>query len=97
MLFRIRLFLSGKYYLNKNNAMKINQFYKIFNVIIYLVVMNFFFLQGVYAEDISNRTKVVKYSGRSITERHPYTNFYTYSVADLNEKIAEIKKTKIAF
>ncbi len=59
--------------------------------------MNFFFIQGVYAEDISSDTIVVKYSGRSITERHPYTNLYTYSVADLNEKIAEIKKIKMPF
>ena len=59
--------------------------------------MNFFFIQGVYAEDISNDTMVVEYSGRSITERHPYTNFYTYSVADLNEKIEKIKKTKMPF
>ena len=77
--------------------MKINQFYKFFNVTIYLVVMNFFFLHGVYAEDTSNRTKVVKYSGRSITERHPYDSLYMYSIADLKEKIADIKKAKMPF
>ena len=80
--------------------MKINQFYKTFIVIINLVVMNFFFIQGVYAEDISSDTMVVKYSGRSITERHYVTtdnNLYIYSVADLNEKIEKIKKAKMPF
>ena len=77
--------------------MKNNQFHKILNVIIYLVVMNFFFIQEVFAGDISNDTKVVEYSGRSITERHPSDSLYMYSVADLKEKIAEIKKVKVPF
>ena len=77
--------------------MGINQFYKTFNVIIYLAVMNFFFTQGVYSEVISGNTKIVKYENRSITERHPSDSLYMYSVADLKEKIAEIKKVKVPF
>lgn|SRR5574344_492135 len=77
--------------------MKINQFYKTFNVIINLVVMNFFFIQGVYSEVISGNTKTVKYESRSIIEKHPSDSLYMYSVADLKEKIAKIKKVKMPF
>ena len=77
--------------------MGINQFYKTFNVIIYLAVMNIFFTQGVYSEVISGNTKIVKYENRSITERHPSDSLYMYSVADLKEKIAEIKMVKVPF
>jgi hypothetical protein len=77
--------------------MRINQSYKIFNVVIYLAVMNFFFIQGVYSEVISGNTKIVKYENRSITERHPSDSLYMYSVADLKEKITEIEKVKMPF
>ena len=62
--------------------------------------MNFFFIQGVYSKIISDETKIVKYMNRSIIERHCVStdnNLYIYSVADLNEKIEKIKKTKMPF
>ena len=62
--------------------------------------MNFFFIQGVYSKVISDETKIVKYMNRSIIERHCVStdnNLYIYSVADLNEKIEKIKKTKMPF
>ena len=77
--------------------MKINQFYKTFIVIINLVVMNFFFIQGVYSEDISENTKFVKYQGRSLVERHYNDSSYMYFVADLSKKISDVMKVKMPF
>ena len=60
--------------------MKINQFYKTFNVIIYLVVMNFLFIQGVYSEVISDNTRIVKCEGRNIIEIHRVTTYNNYYI-----------------
>jgi len=80
--------------------MKNNQFCKMINMTICIVVMNFFFIQGVYSKVISDETIIVKYMDRNIIERHYVTtdnNLYIYSVADLNEKIEKIKKAKMPF